>query len=458
MRRKYIYYRGDFSSQFSLPEEVKLKTKYSKGSKGKFFDLNIGEKKELNNSEQISEKEYNEFTRCGADPITCGCALHNNGKTFSYRFRKDSSLDISISEDQRPIQFQADEIILVLDRDANNFSLKEGDFYAAQKRYGKFSAIAFVRTFEEIPESKEEKKELIKKKQSKPKSADLLSPSKKKGCFGGRNASSPNFGTRLRNGIFGSSSSNTPGCFGNRGQMYGVPNSGVYGRRPGCFGSPSGPAGGGCFGGPGCFGRSMGPGCFSLGWLWQLLKWLLFLGLLLYLLSMLRTCDMNPQERVVYIHDTIQTVKFDTVNVIEETKITSTDKIALPNVQFKTDSDVLVKGSKNDIENLASFMTRNDSVSAHIMGHTDDVGDSLHNFQLSEARALAVKNELIKLGISENRITTEGFGENAPKAVDTKNPSEPDKTEEGRLMNRRVEVQLENMGTTTTTETSETLR
>lgn len=167
---------------------------------------------------------------------------------------------------------------------------------------------------------------------------------------------------------------------------------------------------------------------------------------------------MNPQERVVYIHDTIQTVKFDTVNVIEETKITSTDKIALPNVQFKTDSDVLVEGSKKDIENLASFMTRNDSVSAHIMGHTDDVGDSLHNFQLSEARALAVKNELIKLGIPENRITTEGFGENAPKAVDPKNPSQPDKTEEGRLMNRRVEVQLENMGTTTTTETSETLR
>ena len=220
------------------------------------------------------------------------------------------------------------------------------------------------------------------------------------------------------------------------------------GNRGGCFGGPSGVsgAGGGCF-------RGSGGGCFSLGWLWQLLKWLMFLGVLLYLLSMLRTCDMTPQERIVYVHDTIQTVRIDTVNVIEETTVTSTDKISLPNVQFKTDSDELIEGSMPDIQALAEFMVRNDSVTATIEGHTDDVGEEVHNLELSKARAEAVKKELVAMGVDESRIFTIGYGEERPKSGTKENP---DTSEEGRLLNRRVEVKLKNMGTTTTTETSET--
>lgn len=168
---------------------------------------------------------------------------------------------------------------------------------------------------------------------------------------------------------------------------------------------------------------------------------------------------MAPKERIIYVHDTIQTVRIDTINVIEETTVRSTDKISLPNVQFKTDSDELIEGSMPDIQALAEFMVRNDSVTATIEGHTDDAGEEIHNLELSLARAESVKKELVAMGVDESRISTKGYGESKPKAtVKGTNPPQPDTSEEGRLLNRRVEVKLKNMGTTSATETSETHR
>ena len=160
---------------------------------------------------------------------------------------------------------------------------------------------------------------------------------------------------------------------------------------------------------------------------------------------------------MVYVYDTIQMVKYDTLRIIEESKvkITTTEKISLPNVQFKTNSDELLEGSLPDIQSLAEFLSRNDSVTAVIEGHTDDIGNAENNLKLSKARSESVKKLLMKLGIEENRISTEGYGDTRPKAIlKGSNPPQPDTTLEGRLINRRVEVKLENLETTTITETS----
>jgi outer membrane protein OmpA-like peptidoglycan-associated protein len=55
---------------------------------------------------------------------------------------------------------------------------------------------------------------------------------------------------------------------------------------------------------------------------------------------------------------------------------------------------------------------------------------------LSQRRAQAVKDFLVKLGVEGNRVKAKGFGSTKPKASN--------ETLEGRLMNRRVEVQLSN--------------
>ena len=66
---------------------------------------------------------------------------------------------------------------------------------------------------------------------------------------------------------------------------------------------------------------------------------------------------------------------------------------------------------------------------------TDSIGNGQKNLQLSKMRAETVRNVIISMGVEQNRINAIGKGESEPKADNG--------TEEGRLMNRRVEVQLE---------------
>jgi hypothetical protein len=65
-------------------------------------------------------------------------------------------------------------------------------------------------------------------------------------------------------------------------------------------------------------------------------------------------------------------------------------------------------------------------------GHTDTVGSLALNQPLSEARALSIKNALIKAGVAAERLSHLGFAFNRPVASNV--------TEEGRKLNRRVEV------------------
>lgn len=67
-----------------------------------------------------------------------------------------------------------------------------------------------------------------------------------------------------------------------------------------------------------------------------------------------------------------------------------------------------------------------------IEGHTDSSGTATFNQSLSEKRAMAVKDYLVKHGISEDRLQTKGFGSSKPVADNA--------TETGRAQNRRVEL------------------
>ena len=80
------------------------------------------------------------------------------------------------------------------------------------------------------------------------------------------------------------------------------------------------------------------------------------------------------------------------------------------------------------------FLERNKDVRIKIIGHTDSVGSDAANQKLSEGRAAAVREDLIKRGILADRIEAEGRGESQP--VDT------NETEEGRQNNRRVEIEI----------------
>lgn len=101
------------------------------------------------------------------------------------------------------------------------------------------------------------------------------------------------------------------------------------------------------------------------------------------------------------------------------------------NVQFKPGSSVLDPKSTEDLGKFAEFMTAHPTVKAEIEGHTDNTGAEKQNFAISQKRANAVMNYLVKTKkIDKTRLTAKGYGPSQPVGDNT--------TAEGRTQNRRV--------------------
>ena len=66
-----------------------------------------------------------------------------------------------------------------------------------------------------------------------------------------------------------------------------------------------------------------------------------------------------------------------------------------------------------------------------IQGHTDNRGKLNFNMQLSESRANAVRDYLVRSGVAASRLLAKGYGPTRPKR--------PNITKRNRAMNRRVE-------------------
>jgi len=103
----------------------------------------------------------------------------------------------------------------------------------------------------------------------------------------------------------------------------------------------------------------------------------------------------------------------------------------LNDIYFDFNSVELKPESMVVIEEFYQFLLTNPTMKVSIQGHTDNIGKREDNLNLSENRAKAVLEYLIKLGVDINRIDHKGFGESKP--IDT------NATEEGRAMNRRTE-------------------
>lgn len=105
----------------------------------------------------------------------------------------------------------------------------------------------------------------------------------------------------------------------------------------------------------------------------------------------------------------------------------------LKNIKFANNSDKIFSSSFPSLNKLAATLRRNPSMMIKITGHTDNVGSKQYNKRLSEKRAKAIATYLVtKRRIKENRIVTEGFGEDRPIASND--------SEQGKAKNRRIEV------------------
>jgi outer membrane protein OmpA-like peptidoglycan-associated protein len=99
---------------------------------------------------------------------------------------------------------------------------------------------------------------------------------------------------------------------------------------------------------------------------------------------------------------------------------------------FDGGSATLKPGAQRSLDNLAQFLRRNPGRDIAIEGFTDSTGSIEGNRMLSERRAAAVKEALVRQGIESMRIDARGYGPAFPVATNT--------TPTGRQLNRRVEI------------------
>ncbi len=108
--------------------------------------------------------------------------------------------------------------------------------------------------------------------------------------------------------------------------------------------------------------------------------------------------------------------------------------IAMRAVEFDT-GRATIKGSSHSIMNqISDIMNRYPDYNLSISGHTDNTGKESANQKLSEKRARACYDFLVKKGVSSNRLSSQGFGESRPVADNN--------TLKGKSLNRRVEFNL----------------
>ncbi|OFX69440.1 MAG: hypothetical protein A2X12_11570 [Bacteroidetes bacterium GWE2_29_8] len=130
----------------------------------------------------------------------------------------------------------------------------------------------------------------------------------------------------------------------------------------------------------------------------------------------------------------IQSITKPYYKKIELSPIKVGESVVLKNIFFKTASFELEESSKVELLKLVEFLNLNKFVKIEISGHTDDVGDDKSNMLLSERRAKAVYDYLVKKEIVSTRLVYKGYGETKP--IDS------NKTEEGRANNRRTEFKV----------------
>jgi outer membrane protein OmpA-like peptidoglycan-associated protein len=122
-----------------------------------------------------------------------------------------------------------------------------------------------------------------------------------------------------------------------------------------------------------------------------------------------------------------------TVQMEGET-LTEGESLILNNIQFKVGSAELLKEGKAELDKVVQLMRQYPKIEIELSGHTSSEGEAEMNRKLSLRRVESCRKYLSENGISEDRISTVGYGPDRPIA--------PNDNEANRSKNRRVELKI----------------
>jgi outer membrane protein OmpA-like peptidoglycan-associated protein len=108
--------------------------------------------------------------------------------------------------------------------------------------------------------------------------------------------------------------------------------------------------------------------------------------------------------------------------------------ITLGDVLFSVDQAKLNADGARMVQRLATVLQQNPKRAVLVEGFTDSTGTASHNQELSERRAMAVRDALLDTGVARSQISVRGYGESYPVAAND--------TAMNRQLNRRVEIVL----------------
>jgi OOP family OmpA-OmpF porin len=110
------------------------------------------------------------------------------------------------------------------------------------------------------------------------------------------------------------------------------------------------------------------------------------------------------------------------------------DTIVLRGVNFEFNRDTLTLNAKAVLDGVADALKTASTIRVEVVGHTDSKGSDSYNLKLSEARARSVIRYLTEVGVAADRMSPKGLGSTQPVADNA--------SDEGRALNRRVELKI----------------
>jgi outer membrane protein OmpA-like peptidoglycan-associated protein len=104
-------------------------------------------------------------------------------------------------------------------------------------------------------------------------------------------------------------------------------------------------------------------------------------------------------------------------------------------VHFQHDSAEILPDSMAILEEIADVLNKHPDIKVvEVQGHTDDTGTAPYNLRLSQSRAEAVVDALVKIGVDRARLQAKGYGQDKPLV--------PNKSDANRAKNRRVQLMI----------------
>lgn len=134
-------------------------------------------------------------------------------------------------------------------------------------------------------------------------------------------------------------------------------------------------------------------------------------------------------------YDNAQVKSYILADLAEEELLQLTSSLGeFADAYFEFDDAQITEASYPILDRVVEIMDRYPTIRLEIAAHTDNMGSFEYNMDLSRQRARSMVDYLVSQGIDEARLEGKGYGESRPIA--------PNNTEEGRMVNRRVEFIL----------------